>query len=287
MQEVKAALLSTLAYSDIFDYPLTKAELWRYLVTAKPIPFVKFDKTLSKAQEIHESEKLFYFSGRKRLIDLRKERKKISEKKIAKAKKIVAILSHIPSIQLIGVSGSVAMLNADKDADIDLFIITKPQTLWTTRLVILGILEGMQVRRHRNQKKVKDTICINMMIDTTQLSFPKNRRDIYTAHEILQMKVLFARGFMYHEFLRHNKWIAHFLPNGFPQSVLKEIPQEFPASSKVLKTLEPFVRFGQTMYSNRHKTIETLSPSFLAFHPIDYRATILEKWQKRKEKYGI
>jgi hypothetical protein len=34
------------------------------------------------------------------------------------------ILSFFPQIKLIGLSGSLAMMNADKDDDIDLFIIT-------------------------------------------------------------------------------------------------------------------------------------------------------------------
>lgn len=287
MQEAKAALLSTLTYSDLFDYPLTKAELWRYLITGKNIPFVQFTKILNATPEIFQTETFFYLKGRKKIVQLRHERRKISEKKIEKAKKIVKILSRIPTIELIGISGSVAMLNAEKNADIDLFIITKAETLWITRLLVLGLLESMQVRRRRSGKQVKDTICLNMLIDTTQLAFPKNRHDMYTAHEILQMKVLFARGFIYHEFLRNNKWIIKCMPNGFPQSVLKEIPKTIPIPSKVLKRIEPLARLSQVIYSNRHKTSEMLSPTFVAFHPFDYRKTILEKWEKKKEIYDI
>jgi predicted nucleotidyltransferase len=287
MQEVKAALLSTLAYSDLFDYPLTKAELWRYLVTSKRIQFARFSKELSTNPEISQVNTLFCLKGRKKIITLRQERKKISEKKIEKAKQIATILSRIPTIELIGISGSVAMLNAEKDADIDLFIITKSQTLWITRLLILIILESMHLRRKRQSKKVRDTFCLNMMIDTTQLQFQKNRHDMYTAHEILQMKPLFARGFTYHEFLRSNKWIAQFMPNGFPTSVLKEIPKIPPTSSKVIKFFEPIARLGQVMYSKRHMTTETIHTSFLAFHPFDYKNIMLEKWEKRKKAYGI
>src|SRR6185312_7622187 len=123
---------------------------------------------------------------------------------------------YIPTIEFAGLSGSLAMHNAEKDADIDIFIITRPNTLWLTRFLILSLLQLKGKRRAPGKKHAKDTICVNMLLDTKHMAFPKNKRNIYTAHEIIQMKPLLIRNNTYNEFLHKNKWIINFLPHAFP-----------------------------------------------------------------------
>lgn len=287
MDRAKAAIISTLAYSDIFNYPLTKAEIWRYLAADKTLLFGTFEKTLSLCDEVKCKDKFFYFSGRSNIVDERLKRKKISDKKLEKAKKIAGLLFHIPTIQLIGISGSLAMYNADQSADIDLFIIVKKNTIWISRFFILLILQLKQIRRKRSGKKTSNTVCVNMFIDTGHLVFPPDRRDFYTAHELLQMKPLFAKGYIYHEFLRKNKWISTMLHNGFPGSVLKEIPREIQKGNSFPKFIEAIFKYSQVWYMRNHITHETIREGFVAFHPNDYKNEILREWERLKNKYGI
>src|SRR5581483_4533970 len=91
--------------------------------------------------QLERQKKIFYQDGyyclsdRVQNIALRKERIVASQEKLQFAKKIVWLLSKIPTVELIGVSGSVGVGNADRNADIDLFIITSENFLWTTRLL--------------------------------------------------------------------------------------------------------------------------------------------------------
>lgn len=287
MDQVKSAILATLTYSDVFDYPLTRAELWRYLIAAKPIPFTRFQKALTSLESVGELDRLYYLKGRRKLVEERQKRKKISEKKIQQAQQTVRKLSYIPTIEFIGLSGSLAMANATKDADVDVFVITKPGTLWITRLCIAILLQCMQKRRKRRQKHAPNRICVNMLIDSAHLLFPKERRDSYTAHEIVQMKPLFVRGYMYHELLRKNNWITSFLPNGFPASVLRELPPLPTTTQHPLTVLEPVARVLQLWYMAKHRTTETIRNGFVAFHPFDYKKEVLLAWERKKEKYGV
>lgn len=285
MDHNKSAILATICYSDIFDYPLTKAQIWRYLVPTTTLTFDTFGKIVTQLPMVKEKHTFFYLMGRSGVVEKRLEREIVSEKKIMKAKKIFHMLMHIPTIQLIGISGSLAMHNADRDADIDLFIITSSGTLWITRLIISMLLHTMHMRRRRGVKKAPSKICVNMLIDTHHLSFPKERQDFYTAHEILQMKTIFSRGYTYEIFLQKNKWTQKFLPHAFPRQVLTVLHQKERKSR--LAPLEYIVKILQVWYMKRHRTQETIREGFVAFHPYEYRAVIMENWEKRKKKYGI
>lgn len=221
------------------------------------------------------------------LIEERQKRKKISEKKLQKANDIAKFLARIPTIELVGVSGSLAMYNADRIADIDLFIITKKHTLWMTRLLIACLLQTKHLRRKRNEKHAPNSVCVNMLLDTDHLLFPKSRRDSYTAHELLQMKPLFARGYTYHALLKKNTWIRTFLPNGYPYSVIKGIPELKKTKKHMVVFFEPLARMVQVWYMKRHRTTETITDGFVAFHPYNYKDEILQEWERRKKKYGI
>ncbi|PJC82439.1 hypothetical protein CO006_03665, partial [Candidatus Roizmanbacteria bacterium CG_4_8_14_3_um_filter_35_14] len=70
----------------------------------------------------------------------------IKEQQISKAKLnslkfklYLKLLTLFPQIKLIGLSGSIAMMNASHDDDIDLFIITAKNRLWTGRFLAVTI----------------------------------------------------------------------------------------------------------------------------------------------------
>jgi hypothetical protein len=122
--------------------------------------------------------------------------------------------------------------DADKEDDIDFFIITKKDTLFKTRLLVLLALQLLGLRRKRLEKNPADKICVNFLIDETKLSFSKDKRDIYTAHEILQIKPLFFRDNIYSRFLKANTWVYNFLPNAI-SSIRHSKPFDFAQGGRV------------------------------------------------------
>lgn len=282
--DFKCAVYATLAYSDIFDYPLTEKELQKYFVSGLPVD-TTFEEMLRACPKAKKKDGYFYLAGRSGLIPLRQKRESISHEKMKRAKKIARLLQYIPSVEFIGLSGSLAMSNADTDADIDLFIITKPHTLWLTRLFMLLLLECCGMRRKRTGNIFSDTVCVNMLLDTKHLSFPKERHDFYTAHEIVQLKPLIDRGEIYEQFLLQNTWVLHFLPNAFGK--IRRSRRRDKSSFYWFLPLELLARSVQVWYMKGHRTKETITPGFVAFHPFDYKKEILTQWKKKKKAYGI
>ncbi len=286
-----SAILKTLIYSDIFAYPLTKEEIWKFLIGAK-IGRASFEKMFKFPPGRWERKYGYYFLlGREEIVRKRIQRKEISQEKINIAKKIVKKLSVIPTVLFIGISGGLALENSDEKDDIDLFVITSKNTLWITRLLLVVFLIIMGQYRGRG-KKESQKICLNMLIDEKALTFEKSRQDLYTAHEIAQLKPIFDRNNTYSKFLSANKWVVKFLPNsveGIKNHESRIMQKEKPlfVFHYSLFILNKFAKFLQLLYMREHRANETINDKMLAFHPFEYKDYVLKEYNKRLNKYEI
>lgn len=293
MKQTKAAILTTLLYSDIFSYPLTKEELWRYLSYAKSIRYTEFEQNLQLLQDIISAQKGYYFlTGRDDVVVRREKYFRESKRKLKKAERVAPLLSLLPTVLFIGVSGSVAMRNSNRTDDIDLFIITRKNTLWVTRLLTLLLLRGK--RRGRDTRAAKDAFCVNMFLDERSLPLARKRRNLYTAHEVVRMVPLFEREGTYIKFLKKNMWVKDYLPNSvvikkLSNKVIKANDIELLnySMTQLLSLLEFLAKHLQLWYMKGHRTTEDISDTLLAFHPFDYQSRVLTLLQKRLEQYRL
>ncbi len=294
MEYYRKQVLQTLIYSDLFNYPLTKKELWYYLKSKKPIHKGDFNKALNSLKDIIVQKRGFFsFADRESIIERRISLQYENRKKIALAKKIANILSNIPTIQFIGISGSLAAKNAERDDDIDFFIIASKKTLWISRFLMLILLEFLGVRRKKNQHNESNTVCINMMIDENSCVFPKNRQDVYTAHELAQLYPLVDKKHIYRKLLQENAWIYAFMPNVkekrlFYQKRVSLVKNLFMVSVlPAFYLLNLFLKKIQLFSIRKTLTTEVVTDAFLAFHPFDYRKSVLNHYSNKLKKYQI
>jgi len=281
MDSKNQAIIKTLIYSDIFDFPLTKQEIWKYLISNKKISQKDFLKLLKNKKTLSKNN--FYFlKGREEIIRKRKDRKKIGVNKIEKAKKIINLISIIPSIYLVGITGSLALLNSEKKEDIDIFLISSKGTVWITRFLAVIILKLSGNYRSRTERNVEDKICLNMIIGEDCLNINNKRQDLYTAHEIIQLLPIFERNNTYKQFLNNNLWIKRFMPNCMNKENIKiNRKKEIKWLVSMLKVFEPFIRKLQFSSMEKYITRETVLDNFLAFHPIDYWGKIIKEFKQR------
>lgn len=291
VKEVKPAILKTLAYSDVFDYPLKEEELWSFLI-GKKISKREFKEELKNSSTIVQESGFYCFLGREYIIKKREKREVISKKKTKIVEKTVRFLRSIPSIQLIGVSGALAMRNAKANDDIDLFIITQRNRLWITRLVVLMLLEFLGARRKREERAATDKVCLNMLVDESSLYLPKDKQDLYSAHEVVQMLPIFEREETYARFIRANLWVRRFLPNSLDikrlrDKDIKESKNHNFLITQLLNFFELLAKQFQVWHMRKYRTTEVISDHILAFHPFNYREKILKEYNKRLEQYRL
>jgi hypothetical protein len=224
----------------------------------------------------------FTLFGHTKYIEMRKNREAYAIEKLRKAKKAASILQYIPSVLFVGITGGLSMLNADEDDDIDFYICTKKGTVWVTRFFSTLLIEGFCVRRKPGEQEVKDAICLNMFVSEDALGVPKSERDIYTAHEVLQLLPVWERGNMYSMFLRKNNWVSLLFPNRW--SAIKKRTRDIEQAScpQLLSKIivwffclfEQYVKLFQLWYMRKRQTTEVLSDSIIRFHPKDARIWI-------------
>jgi D-beta-D-heptose 7-phosphate kinase/D-beta-D-heptose 1-phosphate adenosyltransferase len=249
----------SLYYHDIFDFPLTFADLIKWNAS---------ENTHINSQKISVTSLSGYYflSGREGLIYKRILGTRISAQKMEIAKKASKILSLIPNIKLIAVTGSLAMGNSKDESDIDILLITKKGYLWTSRAFayILISLFNIQTRRFSDRDQ-KDKLCLNMWMDEGDLAWKPSDRNFYTAHELAQIVPLVNKDQAYEKLLFKNKWILKYWPNAVRISYLK-----FKNFSSRGNLIEKLAYKLQYYYMKKKMTREVVTPTRAFFHPQDW-----------------
>lgn len=225
-------ILSTIAYYDVLDYPMTAFELWKYLIRNQEAGNSGQEKKFFLLEIINclESDELkknieeyrgFYFlKGRppvslrealrtgKSLVDRRLESNKISEEKLKIIKRVVWFLRFVPFMRMVAITGRVAMKNAEKGSDLDLLIVLKHGHIFTGRLLTTLLVHILGKRRHG--KKIKNRICLNYFITTESLEI--STKDLFSSSEYFFARPIF--GFkVFRKFQIKNSWIKNYHPN--------------------------------------------------------------------------
>lgn len=281
MNEVQQAILKTLCYSDVYDYPLTFQQLHAFLVSKKSVSKKSLKTSLESLSFIKKNGRFLYLKGRSNIVQMRKRREKESILKIGEAGKIAQILSVIPSVQMIGLSGSVAMKNCEKDHDIDLFIVTTAHTLWISRFFVMSVLFFLKKRRRPYDTRTENKICANMFVTTDSVRMPISKRSLYTAHEVIQVMPLVNKNHTYEYFLSENIWVTNFLGN----CKVAQVTSFSQNNVRFLSIIDTLYFLLQRFYMRRKITTEFVKKDAAFFHPVNYKKITNDLYKTKYRHY--
>jgi len=291
------AILRTLQYADIFDYCLTAQEIHRYLIADKLYRPTSFSAVKSKLNQLEEEKRFlftendFYFlKGRRRLVVLRRQKQKENQRKQEIAAKTSRWFKLIPWIKMVGLTGSLAMENASPEDDLDLLIVTAEHRLWLTRFFLVCLTEILGARRKPSVSSIlssgiwQDKVCLNMFLDEDNLAIPAGERNLYTAHEVCQVKLLWDKEDTYKKFLEENRWVKKFLINFLEPKRLKN--KDIRRKKKDIfdlffNFLEKIAFKFQLFYMKPRKTVEKVEAGRVLFHPQDCSGWVMKKYNDR------
>jgi hypothetical protein len=203
-----SAILRTLAYADLFDYPLTAPEITRYLigcVATEEEVVAALTGHAGLAPRVAARDGAFCLAGREAVFALRAERRAVSAPFWRRAQRYGALLGRFPFVRMVAVTGALAMENVAGNPDIDLLVIAEPGRVWICRRLLVLAVRAIRLRG--------DEICPNFVLASDHLALAD--RDLFTAHELAQMRPLTGYD-VYQAMLAANDWATAFLPNAGP-----------------------------------------------------------------------
>ena len=261
----------SIRYHDLFDFPLTFSDLIKWNTNENI--FLNRHKILISFQNGY-----YFLHGREGLVYKRVIRSRISAKKMEIAKKASSVLSLIPTVLMVGVTGSLAMDNAGDESDIDLFIITRKNLLWTTRIFSYFTLKvfGFDLRKSGKNNQ-KDKLCLNMWMDETDLAWRKSDRNLYTAHEVAQVAPLVNKNNTYEKFIYKNKWILKYWPNAVKIGKYKEKNGKHVFKNPSFSLVEKIAFNMQYGFMKSKITREMVTPTRAIFHPQDLGKLVISR----------
>lgn len=208
MDALAKAIIHTVAFYDaVGKVPLTYLEIYKHLISLRrTLSFGEFLEQLDECLEQIDP----YVARERGFIFLRSnigayakriQTGKTSVKKWRIAERMIRIISCLPFVRMVALTGSLALQTTHRESDIDLLIVAKTGRIWTTRIIVSAIMQVLGRRRHG--QKIRDRICLNHFITDTNLTLlPKN---LFSAHICASLVPIWARGEETKSFFAHNK----------------------------------------------------------------------------------
>lgn len=316
-KELDQAILSTVVYFDIFDYPLTISEIWKWLYVKDSIGKYNISEILDRLENNYNlNEKIsfknvFYFlKGREDIINIRHRRHLIAIPKWRKARRVTKILRIIPYLYNISACNKIAYYNAENNSDIDFFIITKKGRIWMTRFFVTLITSILGVRRQKN--KIANRICLSFYITENHYDLSRltiEDPDIHFIYWFSQISQIYDRQASYKKLINKNSWIKKYLPNftyfkGVEYErkvkdikILAEIREYFEKvlDSRVGDYIENKIKNYQIKKMDKNlesarwqqNTNVMISDDILKFHEKDTRTKVKAEFYKRIKELGL
>ncbi|MDQ3704419.1 MAG: hypothetical protein M3437_04195 [Chloroflexota bacterium] len=200
-----SSVLGALLYADLFDAPLSLAEIHRYQI-ATSYPAYEIAEALRSEpgliRLVSSEGDNYCLKGRDALFAIRKERAESSAKVWKRARLYTRWLKRLPFVRMVAVTGALAVDNLSGRHDIDLLVVSRPGRVWLCRR---GLIAWVRFGRLRG-----DDLCPNYILSEGSLEL--SQRDFFTAHELAQMVPLFG-GRVYEQMLAANRWALAYLPS--------------------------------------------------------------------------
>ncbi|MDD5251794.1 MAG: hypothetical protein PHT12_04135 [Patescibacteria group bacterium] len=233
---------------------------------------------------------------------LRHRRFRLGETHFERARTFARWTRHLSSVRLIAVCNSLALVGADEDSDIDLFVVCRPGTLWITRLVVVGALHVLGLRptpQHQAGRLCLSFFLSEENLDLSRFAFAPD--DIYLTYWLATLVTVYDAGGVEEKIFAANPWLKEQLP-GFRLPVWghrrKVVRPRVSVPLAVLRWLEPWAERFETRrlpkaiteLQNRDTRV-VVSKDALKFHVNDrreeYRDRFLEWMRALKDNKYI
>ncbi len=304
--KLQEAIIRTVAFFDLFEFPLTKFEIWKYLWSPDGAPVGLFEietmiGELISSRKIEEKFGFCFLPGRDSTVAVRQTSYNLAQKKIKIAVRAAHWLKYFVGVKMVAVVNSVVLGSVKKSSDIDLFIVTARNRIWLSRLVVTALVEMLGLRRHGD--KITDRLCLSFYADEDRLEMENLLLpvDPYFCYWLATLTPIYDDG-RYGPLLEKNRWLGRYLPNYFAGAVgdRYRVLDSWPA--RLTKFLDGLwfnsiigrwcergakkmqlkkMSLNRESLAGRNDSRVVISDRILKFHESDRRQEFLDRWQEK------
>src|SRR3990167_1179482 len=255
--DLEQSVMRTILWFSLFSYPLTVFEMWKWLLNPqRPYDLIEIYSILEKSQwleqELETSQGFYALKGKKidEMLKDRRARFLDAERKYKILRRTAKFFYLLPSVRAVGAVNTMAWWSTTSKSDIDLYVITKPGSIWSSRfwLVFPFILTGQRPLHQEELQGDQDPFCFSFFSTTEHLQlehlcFP---RDYYMAFWVKSLVPILDRDGNFSVFHQENRWATRLLPNAHPRvHHWSHATRAIPSILFQCKFLEPFFRAMQ------------------------------------------
>jgi len=277
-----ASILRTLIYAAVFGAGIKKSYLHKWLISPAPVERGELEKKLKqliKQKRISQNEDWLFLG---KVVKESQSRFQESHEKLEFARHRLRLVTWLPTLSAIAVTGSVAALNATASEDIDLMIVTKTGFLWITRACVSLILFMDGSLRRRLERQVANKFCLNLWLDESSLQLPK--QSLYVARELAQAEWILDKSQVEGNTWQANPWTREYLGR-----VRKRVKTKtlffYKLVAWVFSPLE-FTCF-QFQFLRMRLTREIVARDKAFFHPRNTQSQVLSHYRKLCRRYNV
>lgn len=301
--DLELSILRTFCWFCVFDYPLTTFEIWKWLLRPSR-PFDLFEVTLALEKSEWLSRRLEnkdgFWSLRKtthtKSIQKRHDRFLDAMKKYRKLRRACHFFELFPGVVAVASANTLSWWHTSKESDIDLFIITQPKKIWSTRFLIISPFVFLGRRpAHGMVENTEDPFCFSFFSTTEALqmeSLKCDKEDFYLSYWIKSLVPMFDRADFFSQLNLLNRWTDAVLPNAHQRLMhpyhstfrLPKLPIQFFFLEPIFRTIQRH-RFPSRIVAlaNRDSRV-VISDQILKFHDQDRRAQFMREFQQIYER---
>jgi len=317
MNFLRNSVLATVVYYDVFDFPLTLMEVFKYLINPARINRIidgigelkvidvaeELDKLVG-SQIIEEKNGFYFLAGRSDLFNLRIKRRKIADQKWKIFLRYCRWLSLAPHLRGIFASGSMALSNTEEKSDFDVLIIARSGRLYTCRFFLWVISSVLGFRRKKWEKIAPDKLCFNHYITDDALYVP--HESLFNAQSYVNLKPAMIDSELVDKFYSSNLWLNNYVYNfsvsknfvmrntepnkffltfaKFCEAILDSVPGDL--IEGILRNIQQGRIEGDPVtYQSGGRVIFT--DQELEFHPHSFEVKVLERYKLGLKKAGV
>lgn len=281
-------ILNTLAYFDVFNYPLKADEILAF----SNISTDEFEKAMAilddlvKAELISTSSEFYALENVEPKAAKRIKGNLKAIKQLKLAGKIAKLISYFPYVVGVGLSGSLSKNYADENSDIDFFIITRSNRLWICRTFLILFKKVFLLNSYKY-------FCLNYFVDENNLEIKE--QNIYTAVEISTLLPL-VNSSIFDAIKQENSWVKKYLPHAKYLAKSKCYQSSFiipRLNSTILNKVDTWlmnntIKYWQKKFSNfdqgRFELAFKASKQISTHHPGDFQFNILKQYELKREE---